>query len=108
MTVIEVVPRLVKMGYLKPGLEFKYSNRLEMSNKDKIDLYEFLTNRYEIPPDEIEKEFGINVGNQLNLMSGGGSVAAGDGEYGHRRMTDEEYYKRYGRHRVANFLKESE
>ena len=26
----EVLPRLVDMGYIKPGLEFKYSNRIEM------------------------------------------------------------------------------
>ncbi len=37
----EIVPRLVSMGYIKPGLEFKYANRVEMSNKDKISLYSF-------------------------------------------------------------------
>jgi hypothetical protein len=63
----EVIPRLVKMGYLKPGREFKYSNRLEMSNKDKIDLYTFLTKNYRVPEEEIEKEFGVCVGEQLNL-----------------------------------------
>ncbi|MDR1090955.1 MAG: DUF935 domain-containing protein [Prevotella sp.] len=104
----EIVPRLVKMGYLKPGLEFKYSNRLEMSNKDKIELYAFLTDKYELSPDEIEKEFGITVGKQLNLEAGGVG-ANGNGEYydGRGPMSDEEYYKRYGRHRgVANFLRE--
>ena len=30
----EVLPRLVAMGYIIPGLEFKYANRVEMSNKD--------------------------------------------------------------------------
>lgn len=63
----EVIPRLVKMGYLKPGREFKYSNRLEMSNKDKIELYTFLTKNYRVPGEEIEKEFGVCVGEQLNL-----------------------------------------
>lgn len=103
----EIVPRLVKMGYLKPGLEFKYSNRLEMSNKDKIDLYSFITDKYEVSSDEIEKEFGITVGKQLNLETGGvGGYGGGDYD-GHGPMSDEEYYKRYGRHRgVANFLKE--
>jgi hypothetical protein len=103
----EIIPRLVKMGYIRPGLEFKYSNRLEMSNKDKIELYTFITDKYEVSPDEIEKEFGITVGKQLNLETGGGGAGHdGDGEHGNYRMTDEEYYKRYGRHRnVVNFLK---
>ncbi|NDV63958.1 DUF935 family protein [Bacteroides sp. 224] len=103
----EVIPRLVKMGYLKPGTEFKYSNRLEMSNKDKIELYTFLTDKFEISGDEIDKEFGITVGKQLNLDVGGvGGVGTGSYE-GHGPMSDEEYYKRYGRHRgVANFLRE--
>jgi hypothetical protein len=105
----EIVPRLVKMKYLKAGLEFKYSNRLEMSNKDKIDLYSFITDKYEVAPDEIEKEFGIVVGKQLNLETGGvGGHSGGDGNNDNRGpMSDEEYYKRYGRHRgVVNFLRE--
>lgn len=67
----EIVPRLVAMGYIEDGLEFKYSRRLEMSNKDQIELYTFLTERYEIAADEIEKVFGVNVGRQLNLTSSG-------------------------------------
>lgn len=63
----EIVPRLVAMGYIEDGLEFKYSRRLEMSNKDQIELYTFLTERYEIAADEIEKVFGANVGRQLNI-----------------------------------------
>lgn len=51
----EVLPRLVAMGYIKPGLEFKYANRVEMSNKDKINLYSFITDKYEVSADEIEK-----------------------------------------------------
>lgn len=65
----EIVPRLVIMGYIEDGLEFKYSKRLEMSNKDQIALYTFLTERYEIAADEIEKVFGANVGRQLNLQT---------------------------------------
>ena len=103
----EIVPRLVAMGYIEEGLEFKYSKRLEMSNKDQIDLYTFLTERYEIAADEIEKVFGVTVGRQLNLETanaGGIGARLGNDTY---RMTDEEYYKRYGRHRGAvNFLKE--
>lgn len=103
----EIVPRLVAMGYIEEGLEFKYSKRLEMSNKDQIDLYTFLTERYEIAADEIEKVFGVTVGRQLNLENpnvGGVGARGGDDTY---RMSDEEYYKRYGRHRgTVNFLKE--
>lgn len=109
----EIIPRLVKMGYLKPGLEFKYSNRLEMSNRDKIDLYRFLTDCYEIPSEEIEKEFGICVGKQLKLEVGGGATGSSGSSTisGPRVMTDDEYYKRYGRRRgenVVNFLTERE
>lgn len=65
----EIIPRLEIMGYIEKGLEFKYSKRLEMSNKDQIALYTFLTERYEIAADEIEKVFGANVGRQLNLQT---------------------------------------
>lgn len=100
----QVIPRLVKMGYIKEGLEFKYSKRLEMSNKDQIDLYQFLTDKYEVSPDEIEKTFGVVVGKQMNFLENGGihggSGGFDDGDgYGHRRMSDEEYYKRYGHSR---------
>lgn len=99
----EIVPRLVAMGYLKDGLEFKYSNRVEMNNKDKISLYSFITDKYEVSADEIEKEFGIIVGKQINAFSFGGvsgGVGGEDGayasQYDRRIMSDEEYYKRYG------------
>lgn len=104
----EVLPRLVKMGYIKPGLEFKYAKRLEMSDKDQIDLYTFLTERYEIAPDEIEKTFGVVVGRQLNLEDGGngGGPGGSGGDGGNYVMSDEEYYRRYGHHRGAvNFLR---
>lgn len=108
----EIVPRLVKMGYLKGGLEFKYSNRVEMSNKDKINLYSLITDRYEVSANEIENEFGIQVGRQLNtlaleisLAGAGGAEGYADSESGdgsrftRRRMSNQEYYKRYGYHR---------
>lgn len=106
----EIIPRLVLLGFIKPGLEFKYSNRLEMSNEDKIKLYGFLTDKYEVPSDEVEKEFGVTVGQQINLETGGvGRTSLGTSNsnlIGPRRMSDEEYYKRYGRQRsVTNFLK---
>lgn len=104
----EIIPRLVAIGYIKPGLEFKYSNRLEMSNKEQIELFSALSDRFEVPSEEVEKTFGVAVGKQINLQKGGGvGVSVGEEDYGTRRMSDEEYYQRYGRHRgVTNFLKE--
>lgn len=109
----QIIPRLVKMGYISPGLEFKYSKRLEMSNQDQIDLYKFLTDKYEVAPDEIEKSFGVVVGNQLNIMTGG-SVSGNSRSSSDRGiMSDEEYYLRYGHRRgekkedVKNFLEGS-
>lgn len=105
----EIIPRLVNMGYIKPGLEFKYSNRIEMNNEDRIKLYGLITDKYEVSADEIEKEFGINVGRQINVMSMDGSMPSAPGGSSHDRhiMSDEEYYRRYGHSRgsqVANFL----
>ena len=51
--------------------------------------------------DEIEKEFGINVGRQLNVIPGlgfgaeGGSSGLSHNDRG--IMSDEEYFRRYGR-----------
>ena len=101
----EVVPRLVAMGYIPDGLEFKYSNRIEMNNEDRIKLYQLITDKYEVEADEIEREFGINVGKQLNVIPGG---VYGAGGVPVHIMSDEEYYKRYGHPRgvkVANFLR---
>mgnify|MGYP003525413175 FL=1 len=106
----EIVPRLVAMGYIPAGLEFKYSNRIDMNNEDRIKLYSLITDKYEVSADEIEKEFGINVGKQLNVMSGiggTGGVTPGVSHNDRGVMSDEEYYRRYGRQRgsqVANFL----
>ena len=102
----EVIPRLVVMGYIKPGLEFKYSNRLEMSNQEQIDLFLGMADRFEIAPEEVEKNFGISVGKQIKLGGSGISGTSGESPEGYH-MSDEEYYKRYGRHRNAvNFLRE--
>lgn len=109
----EIVPRLVAMGYIKPGLEFKYSNRIEMNNEDRIKLYSLITDKYEVSSDEIEKEFGISVGKQLNVMANAGYIGNGgisnSGSNNDRHvMSDEEYYKRYGHPRgtkVVNFLR---
>lgn len=109
----EILPRLVNMDYIRSGLEFKYSNRIEMNNEDRIKLYGLITDKYEVSSDEIEKEFGINVGRQINVLSTVGNPSSDpSGPSGDRRiMSDEEYYRRYGRSRgnqVANFLKGTE
>lgn len=109
----QVLPRLVAMGYVPSGLEFRYSNRIEMSNEDRIRLYSLITDKYEVAADEIEKEFGINVGRQLNVMpegvyGGSGGVSVGGSGNDRHIMSDEEYYRRYGHPRgvkVANFLR---
>lgn len=109
----EIIPRLVAMGYIKPGLEFKYSNRIEMNNEDRIKLYSLITDKYEVSSDEIEKEFGISVGKQLNVMANAGYIGNGgingSGSNNDRHvMSDEEYYRRYGHPRgtkVVNFLR---
>ncbi len=107
----EVVPRLVAMGYIGRGLEFKYSNRIEMNNEDRIKLYGLITDKYEVTADE------IHVGRQLNAMEitamrgDGGSRYGGGNSNDRHIMTDEEYYKRYGRSRgsrVANFLRDGQ
>lgn len=108
----EIIPRLVAMGYIPSGLEFKYSNRIEMNNEDRIKLYQLITDKYEVSADEIEKEFGINVGKQLNVISGNiGNESHIPSGSSHDRgiMSDEEYFRRYGRSRgskIVNFLKQ--
>lgn len=114
----EIIPRLVAMGYIEAGLEFRYSNRIEMNNEDRIKLYDLVTNKYEVSADEIEKEFGINVGRQLNAAMLQSGVAAGEqlspSSSDRHIMSDEEYYRRYGHARgdnaskVANFLRGAE
>ncbi|MDR1718034.1 MAG: DUF935 domain-containing protein [Prevotella sp.] len=108
----EIIPRLIAMGYIEPGLEFKYSNRIEMNNEDRIKLYNLITDKYEVSADEIEKEFGVHVGKQLNAMPemgpGGDSGPASGSSNDRHIMSDQEYYKRYGHAReskIANFLR---
>jgi len=108
----EIVPRLISFGYIEKGLEFKYSNRIEMNNEDRIKLYGLITDKYEVAADEIEKEFGIIVGKQLNVMTmeamGSTGASSAGGSNDRHIMSDQEYYKRYGHPRgskVENFLK---
>ena len=109
-----VIPRLVKLGYLPDGLEFKYAKRIEMSDEDRIRLFQNLTTTWEMDPETIEQEFGVKVKRQLNITPEGGGVGptgdSGTGGYSHtatRHLTDEEYYRRYGHPReTKNFLLE--
>ena len=102
----EVLPRLVAMGYIREGLEFKYSNRIEMNNEDRIKLYGLITDKYEVAPDEIEKEFGIIVGKQLNLleMDMGMDKEKKGNTHDRHIMSEEEYYRRYGHGRSSNVV----
>lgn len=105
----QVVPILRYWGIITDDVYFKYMNKVEMSDENKIKLYDMLTNKYEIDPEEINKEWGVEVGQQRNFENGisSGSVGDWDGGGESHRMSDEEYYKRYGRHRdQINFLSE--
>ena len=79
-----------------------------MNNEDRIKLYGLITDKYEVAPDEIEKEFGIIVGKQLNLLEMDMGMDKEKGNTHDRHiMSEEEYYRRYGHGRssnVASFL----
>ena len=72
----EIIPRLVKRGMIDQDLQFKFSNKLEMNNADQIKLFEMLTDKFEVDPGEIEKQFGVTVGGQINLIEKQNQVAA--------------------------------
>lgn len=113
----EIIPRLVAMGYIENGLEFKYSGGLEMSVESKIDLYDFLSDKYEIEPDEIAKEFGVVVKKQFNNPAGWNdikddgkvddkdNVVAG-GSMGTAAPASRRRYRRRSSSSVANYLQE--
>ena len=113
----ESIPRLVAMGYIENGLEFKYSGGLEMSVESKIDLYDFLSDKYEIEPDEIAKEFGVVVKKQFNNPAGWNdinddgkvddkdNVVAG-GSMGTVAPASRRRYRRRSSSSVANYLQE--
>lgn len=113
----EIIPRLVAMGYIENGLEFKYSGGLEMSVESKIDLYDFLSDKYEIEPDEIAKEFGVVVKKQFNNPAGWNdinddgkvddkdNVVAG-GSMGTVAPASRRRYRRRSSSSVANYLPE--
>jgi len=102
-------------GYVPADVFFKYTKQIDMSMENKIKLYDMLTNKYEMPAEIIDADFGITVGNQFNVLTGGGGSAGygEDGDDDHHIMTDQEYYRRYGHRRgekkpdaKVNFLDE--
>lgn len=100
----QVLPILKYWGYVDDDAFFKYSNQVDMSNKDKIELTKLIVTNYEFESEEIEKMWGVTVGKQRLDTYGGGY--GGDGYSGsdndHHIMTDEEYFKRYGHPRGTN------
>ena len=115
-----VIPILKYWDYIqRDDVYFKYSNQMDMSTEDKIKLFDMLTDKYEVSSDTIEKEWGVEVGEQRNLTEygafGGDGLIGFESDNDHHIMSDEEYYKRYGHPRgvkssdvsnKANFLKE--
>lgn len=113
----EIIPRLVAMGYIENGLEFKYSGGLEMSVESKIDLYDFLSDKYEIEPDEIAKEFGVVVKKQFNNPAGWNDInddgkvddkdnVVASGSMGTVAPASRRRYRRRSSSSVANYLQE--
>lgn len=111
----KVLPVLRYWGYIKEGVVFKYNNKIDMSTEDKIKIFDVLTDKYEVDPEVINMEWGIEVGEQRNLDSlnaySSRADIDGDGSDNDRHiMSDEEYEKRYGHPRgvesKVNFLTE--
>lgn len=106
----QIMPVLRYWGLVTEDVYFRYMNKVEMSDENKIRLTDVLTNKYEIAPEVIEREWGIPVGKQRNFDAGGsasGTSGMEGGDDEDRRMSDDEYFKRYGRHRDGiNFLSE--
>ena len=95
----KIMPILRYWGYItNPNLSFKYSNQMDMSTEDKIKLFDMLTEKYQVDKEVIEKEWGVEVGDQMNLIGygGGGTIGYDDSDNDHHIMSDEEYYRRYG------------
>jgi len=106
----QILPVLNYWGYVTDDVYFKYSNQVDMSNKDKIELTKLLVTNYEFAPEEVEKMWGVEVGEQrLDTYGGAGGGDYSEGENDHHIMSDAEYEKRYGHPRGTknrvNFLK---
>lgn len=102
----EVIPRLVKFGYLKEGFTFRYSKRLEMSTADKIKFIATVLPTYDIDESVFLSEFGIAV-NKREISAGKSGIASIDNGDGipSKQMSDDEYYKRFGKHKDADAKK---
>lgn len=108
----KILPVLKYWGYVRQDVVFKYNNKIDMSTEDKIKIFDVLTDKYEVDPEVINMEWGIQVGKQRNLDtlingSSNADITSTDDEW---KMSDEEYEKRYGHPRTAkskvNFLTE--
>lgn len=97
----QVIPRLIKMRYLKEGVKFRYNRRVDMSVKEKLETIKTIATYFEIPEEYIASEFGINVSKKETTFGGGGGGSSTSTTTGNR-MSDEEYEKRYGRKRGEN------
>lgn len=99
----QILPVLKYWGFVKGDVFFKYSNQVDMSNKDKIELTKLLVTNYEFSPEEVEKMWGVEVGEQrLDTYGGAGGGDYSEGENDHHIMSDAEYERRYGHPRGVN------
>lgn len=108
----KILPVLKYWGYISQDVVFKYNNKIDMSTEDKIKIFDVLTDKYEVDPEVINMEWGIQVGAQRNLdnIINGSNAVSTNSTNDDWKMSDEEYEKRYGHPRTAqskvNFLME--
>ena len=93
----QVLPRLKKFGYIDQSMEFRYNKRVDMSFAEKLEALQVLSASYDIPEEYIMSEFDINV-KKKDFSGGVGGSSVSESGSG-RRLTDEEYFKRYGKSR---------
>jgi hypothetical protein len=101
----QILPVLKYWGYISQDVIFKYNNKIDMSTEDKIKIFDVLTDKYEVDPEVINMEWGIQVGKQRNLdaiISRSEANLSDNGDDEAWKMSDEEYEKRYGHPRTAN------
>lgn len=94
----DVLPLLVRMGYIKDGCTFQYSRRLEMSMQEKLKFLATVLPMYDVDPNLFLTEFGITVDRREfedGAISGIKSIDNGDG-IPRESMSTEEWQKRYG------------
>lgn len=102
----KILPVLKYWSLIPEDVWFVYSNQVDMSNEDKINLTKLLVANYDFSSDEIERLWGIEVGEQHTFdegWGGNGDVSISEGsDDDHHIMSDEEYEKRYGHPRGVN------